>query len=347
MPFIHSIFHSVPETIISQDSVKQLARELFNDSGIDIDRLMPIFRNAKIDSRPICMPVEWYSRKKSFKEKNEEFLKHSLILAKESALGAIAKAGITKEDVGALIVVTSSGFVTPTLDARLMDLLELPLSIIRLPLVGLGCAGGASGLSRAREIANAYPDKYVLLIAVETCTITFRPGDKRKANLVALSLFSDGATSVVISAKEKKRSIKLTSSSSFKWKDSLDVMGWDIEEDGLQVVFDKSIPDLIHANYKEVYDSFVSKSKLKILHHLYHPGGKKVIDAISSSLNIPLEKLRYSEEVLRKFGNISSPTVLIVIEEFLQEGSFNSNEFGTIAALGPGFSSEILIFETT
>ncbi|MDX1961460.1 MAG: 3-oxoacyl-[acyl-carrier-protein] synthase III C-terminal domain-containing protein [Leptospiraceae bacterium] len=345
--YIHSVATAIPSTVLEQEKVKELARELFADSNIDVDRLIPVFENAMIESRPVCMPIEWYSKKKSFKEKNEEFLNHSLLLAKEAALAAMEKAKITSKDIHGILVVTSSGFVTPTLDARLMDILQLESDIFRLPLTGLGCAGGVYGLSRARELSNVYENKNFLLIAVETCTITFRPNDKRKANLVALSLFSDGAAAVIISSQEKKRTIRLEANHSYKWNNSLDVMGWDVEEDGLQVVFDRSIPDLIEKNYLSVYTKFLNKIDKQIQYHLYHPGGKKVLDAIQKSVGLEEKDLKLSSEVLRKYGNLSSPTVLFVLEKFLSNQEFESDKHGILSALGPGFSCELNHFRTT
>ena len=194
------------------------------------------------------------------------------------------------------------------------------------------------------------PDKNILLIAVETCTLTFRPSDKRKANLIALSLFADGAAGVIISSKMKKQSISISGSLSYKWKDSLSVMGWDVEADGLQVIFDKSIPKIILEDYNRIYHLFLKKFGLnhsEMKHFLFHPGGKKVLNAFSESLQIGEDKLYYSNTILENYGNMSSPTVLFVIDEFLKQSHFQPSEKGIIGAMGPGFTSENLFFKTT
>ena len=350
MAYIHSLARALPEFSIQQNQIQEFARSVFEGSNLDLNRLLPVFKNSIIEKRPVLKDMEWYSKSKSFKEKNQEFLENSLILGKLACERAILKANLSPKDIDGFIVVTSSGFVTPTLDARLIDILNLREDILRMPLTGLGCAGGAYGLARANDLSKIYPDKNILVLAVETCTLTFRPDDKRKANLIALSLFSDGACALVLNSKPKANSIQLLGSHSYKWKNSLNVMGWDVEQDGLQVIFDKSIPSLINKNYLEIFSNFINLFKLNnddIIHFLYHPGGKKVLDAFKSALNIEEEKLSYSTTILKNHGNMSSPTVLFVIDEFIESKNFQSGEKGIIGAMGPGFTSESLLFETT
>lgn len=350
MAYIHSLARALPDFSIQQSQIQEFAKTIFAGSNLDLNRLLPVFKNASIENRPVLKDIEWYSKSKSFKEKNQEFLENSLNLGKLACERAIFKANLKPKDIDGFIVVTSSGFVTPTLDARLIDSLDLRENILRMPLTGLGCAGGAYGLARALELCKLYPEKNILLLAVETCTLTFRPDDKRKANLIALSLFSDGAAALVFNSKPKANSIQLLGSQSFKWKDSLNVMGWDVEQDGLQVIFDKSIPSLIHKNYPEIFSNFLVNNKLKnsdIKHFLYHPGGKKVLEAFQNALKIEDEKLIYSSSILRKYGNMSSPTVLFVIDEFIESQNFQSGDKGIIGAMGPGFTSESVLFETS
>lgn len=350
MAYIQSIARSLPESRLKQSQIKEFASTLFANSDLQLGRLLPVFENSTIKSRPILKDFQWYSQSRSFKEKNSSFLESALELGKTACLSVLSQSGLSKDEIGGFIVVTSSGFVTPTLDARLVDELDLNEDILRVPLTGLGCAGGAYGLARANEFANLYPGKNILLLAVETCSLTFRPADKKKANLVALSLFSDGASAVVLSSQKKENSISIEGSHSFKWKNSLDVMGWDVEDDGLQVIFDKSIPSIINKNYLEVFNKFLNKfnlSKNDLIHYLYHPGGKKVLDAFSESLEKPRDTFGYSAKILSEYGNMSSPTVLFVIDEFIKQKQFSPNERGIIGAMGPGFSSESLLFSTT
>ena len=350
MAYIHSIATANPENIIQQETVRAFSKELFQDSSLNTERLAPIFQNAQIESRPVIETVDWYRKTRTFREKNEHFIKSALKLAAEAAKKAIENAKISPEKIDIIIVVSSSGFATPTLDARLIDILGLSTDVIRLPLVGLGCAGGAYSLARALEFSNVYPDKNILIVAVETCTLTFRPADKRKANFIALSLFSDGASACIISGKPAFNTIKLLKSASRKWRNTLDVMGWEVEEDGLQVVFDRSIPTLVLKYFRGFYDTFTDQNQIDkdlIQHYLFHPGGMKVVSAFCESLGLEQAKFVYSIEILRKFGNMSSPTILFVINDFLEKQKFEESERGILAALGPGFTCELLLFETT
>ncbi len=348
--FIHSVAHQTPETFIDQIAVEKLAEELFKNSSLDLDKYRPIFQNTEIDQRPILMPIEYYSKDKTFKEKNDLFFEKALELSEKSIRKCLEQEKISPEEIGVFILVTSSGFVTPTLDATLIDKLQLSTDALRLPLTGLGCCGGAYSLARAMEYSKIFPNKKILITTVETCTLTFRPSDKRTANLVALSLFSDGASSMVVSSIPKKNSIQVLNSKSRKWRNSLDVMGWEVANDGLQVIFDKSIPALILKYFKEFYEEFLNENGLnhkEMKHFLYHPGGMKVLKAFARCLEIELEQLKYSHKILKNFGNLSSPTIFFVIEEFLKQKEFKLGEIGTMTAMGPGFSSELLSFITT
>jgi|JI9StandDraft_2_1071091.scaffolds.fasta_scaffold04460_5 alkylresorcinol/alkylpyrone synthase len=350
MSYIHSVAREVPVSTVKQEEVREFAKTIFKNSNLDVDKYLPVFENSKIKSRPVLMDISWYGETKSFKEKNELFVVHATAMAEKSARLAIEKAGMLPSDIDIIIVVTSSGFVTPTLDASLIDLLGLSTDVKRVPIIGLGCAGGANSIARAGELSQLYPNKNILVITVETCTLTFRPADKRKSNLIALSLFSDGSSSMVVSGKKKEKSIQIKTNASRKWRNSLDVMGWEIEMDGLQVVFDKSIPGLITKNFRDFYMKFLKENNVEkdqIKHHLFHPGGAKVIEAFANSLEISEDNFYYSMKVLQEFGNISSPTIFFVIEEFLKGQNFSSGELGLFSAMGPGFSSDIILFTTT
>lgn len=350
MSYIHSVAKSIPPTNVKQEDVREFAKAVFKNTNLDIEKYLPVFENSKIKTRPVLKDISWYGETKTFKEKNELFVIHAKDLAESAARLAIEKANLLPKDIDIIILVTSSGFVTPTLDAPIIDSLGLSTDVKRIPIIGLGCAGGASGIARAGELSKLYPDKNILLIAVETCTLTFRPADKRKANLIALSLFSDGASAMIVSGRTKENSIQIHTNASRKWRNSLDVMGWEIEMDGLQVVFDKSIPGLISKNYLDFYNLFLEQNNLeknKISHYLFHPGGAKVLEAFSQALDISEDNFYYSMKVLQEYGNVSSPTIMFVIEEFLKDQKFNSGQYGLFSAMGPGFSSDLVLFTTT
>ncbi len=347
MSYIQATATFTPKKI-PQIQTKAIANELFKDSNLNLEKLLQVFDNTKIESRPILETLEFYLKNKTFCEKNSLFLQHALSLSESVCQDLFQKAQISPEEIDAIVVVTTSGFVTPTLDARLIDILNLREDALRVPIVGLGCAGGVYGLSRARELLVVYPTWKILLLCVETCTLTFRPNDKSKTNFIAFSLFSDGAACALISNEYKKNSISLLANKTYRLPNSSRVMGWDVEEDGLKVVFDVSIPFIIKKHFQKFYKDFLATTNLsKVEHYIFHPGGRKVLEAIEEVLNISPKELDLSYKVLRENGNISSPTILFVLDEFLREHKFMPNQTGLLAAMGPGFSTELLSFKTT
>src|SRR5207249_3660253 len=246
---------------------------------------------------------------------------------------------------------------TPSLDARLANLLRFRQDVRRTPIWGLGCAGGAAGLSRARDFALADPGARVLLIALELCSLTFQRGDLDRRNLVATSLFSDGAAAAVIAGAEAeasdgapRHSLELLASRSTLWPDTLDVMGWTVDEKGLHVVFSRDIPSIVRNWVRGNLEEFLAANGLElgsIPHVIAHPGGPKVLAAYASALGLPIETFRHAREVLRTCGNMSSPTCLFVLERALEAGDFHPGELGVVSALGPGFSSEYVLIRST
>lgn len=349
MAYLHSIASTTPQQCVKQEDVQRFACELFNNSGLNMKRLLPIFEKTRIKTRKVLQGFDWYATSQSFTAKNQQFVDSAYQLALASLQKLFQTGDIPPEEIDAYLLVTSSGFVTPTLDARVIDAIGFRNSIVRLPIIGMGCAGGAYSLSRIIDYLAAYPEHKVAVTCVETCTLTFRPADKSKANLVALSLFADGASSAIFSGQPRGDSIQLQAYQSHKWPDSIAVMGWQLEQDGLQVVFDKSIPAIIQKDYANVYSAFLEKqhiSATEIQHFLYHPGGAKVLQAFQEVMDKTEQDFHYSYQILSEFGNMSSVTLFFVIERFLQSQQ-KKGEKGVMAAMGPGFSCEQLLFQTT
>ncbi|MCY8455194.1 type III polyketide synthase [Bacillus spizizenii] len=359
MAFILSIGTSLPAYDVNQERATEFARYMFQHSFKDIDRLLTSFKNGQIHSRQFVKPIEWYKEGHSFEEKNqiyiEETLKHSSEAVREClSHPEFFQEAIPYEKVDAVFFVSSTGLSTPSIDARLMN--ELPFSPYtkRIPLWGLGCAGGASGLARAAEYCKAYPEAFVLVIAAELCSLTFQPEDKTKSNLIGTSLFGDGIAAALLCGEKADRRIsklklvpKITDSQSVLMKQSEDVMGWDFTDQGFKVIFSRDIPTLVEKWLKTNVQVFLDKHQLSfsdISVFLAHPGGKKVIDAYIKSLELSSEKLLSAQSILQMHGNMSSATILYVIKEHLLNGHKKEAERGLIGALGPGFSSELLLF---
>lgn len=352
MPRIEAVATVVPPHVVHQEESKALARHFFQDAFPDIDRLLGVFAQSQIRKRHFCMPLDWFSQEQSFAAKNRLYIEHAEALAREASLLCLKKAGLTADSIDCLMFVSSTGIATPSLDSRLVNRLGLRPDITRVPLWGLGCAGGAMGLSRACEYARAYPQRRILLVSVELCGLTFIRKDMSKSNLVATCLFGDGAAAVLVEgdAIERQSSspqLSFCASRTTTWPETLDVMGWEITEPGLKVVFSRDIPTLIRQSMKENVEHFLNPYETSlhdVNHYIFHPGGAKVLTAYQQSLGLSPEATRLSEEVLHDFGNMSSPTVLFVLEKSM-ERQWNAGEKGLVAALGPGFSSELLLLE--
>ncbi|MEC3656218.1 3-oxoacyl-[acyl-carrier-protein] synthase III C-terminal domain-containing protein [Bacillus siamensis] len=359
MAYVLSVGTSIPEYHVSQETAADFARGMFANSFKDIDRLLKAFQNGEIESRQFVRPIEWYKTARGFSEKNrlytEETVKHSV----DAAVDCLTNPGcltnpIPYEKVDAIFFISSTGLSTPSIEAKVMNQLPFSSKTKRIPIWGLGCAGGAAGLSRAYEYCRAYPEAYVLVIAAELCSLTFQPEDKSKSNLIGTSLFADGIAAVLIGGeKANRKDVKqplvprIFATQSVMMPDAEDVMGWEFTDSGFQVIFSRDIPTLVSHWLKDNVDVFLQEQG--ILSHdiktfLAHPGGKKVIDAYLTSLSMDTGQLAASQKVLQKHGNMSSATIFHVIKEQLLHGMQKENEKGLIGALGPGFSSELLLF---
>ncbi|OLP65046.1 Alpha-pyrone synthesis polyketide synthase-like Pks11 [Bacillus pumilus] len=360
MAYILSVGTSPPHHHVDQQTAAAFAKSQFKRSFKDIDRLLRAFDHGEIQSRQFVKPIEWYQEHHTFQEKNNIYLEKALSHAKEAIDYCLhdttfLKMPIPYEEIDALFFISSTGLSTPSLDAKLMNVLPFSPYTKRVPIWGLGCGGGAAGLSRAFEYIKAYPEAKVLVVACELCSLTFQPQDQSKSNLIGTSLFGDGTAAVLLTGEKTvfentrlKTVPKVIGTQSVTMKDSEDVMGWEFTNDGFRVIFSRDIPSIISGWLKEQVDQFLKKhgcSKDDLSVFLAHPGGKKVIDAYLESLSLQEEQLFSSKEVLRTHGNMSSVTVLYVIKHFLEHQEAEAGEIGLCGALGPGFSSELLLMK--
>jgi alkylresorcinol/alkylpyrone synthase len=368
MPVIRSVATALPPYSLPQARIRDLAREHFAPAFPDIDRYMSVFRHAQIDSRHFAAPLEWFATPRSFKECNDLFVHAATVLGEDAARRCLAAAGLEPRDVDHLLWVSTTGMAAPSPDAVLINRLGMGRHSRRTPIWGLGCAGGVAGLSRAYEYARAFPGERVLLLSVELCSVTFQWGDRSKRNLIASSLFADGAAAVLVEGddllnrqgdKEKTRQgegslplspsclpVSVLGTRSTLWPDTLQVMGWDMVDTGMQVVFSSRIPYIVQTLMRENVAEFLAPYGLAIDdidHWVLHPGGAKVIAAYERALAIDPERLGHTREVLRAHGNMSSATVFFVLDAFLRAGAPRPGEYAVLAVLGPGFSCELAL----
>ncbi len=314
--------------------------------GLDaeaLDRLKPIYGNTGIETRHSCVPADWYERPHGWAEKNALFVDNAVDLLERAAREAIAHAGLDVRDIDVVVSVSTTGIATPSLDARLVERLQMRRDVERAPIFGLGCAGGVLGLARAASFARARPGCTVLLVVVELCALTFRQSDTSKSNVVATALFGDGAAAVVVGCGGDGPAI--AAAGEHIWADSLDVMGWSVEDDGLRVVFSRDIPALTRTEFPVVMHRFFEANGLTLAdvdEFVCHPGGAKVLDALEEAFELATGSLDVSRGVLRDYGNMSAVTVLFVMQRMLAAGRRGRY---LLSALGPGFTAAFLTLE--
>lgn len=336
-PRLAALATAVPPFVMPQQAVKREAALLFGGALGDVQRLLPLFDNAGIAQRYSAVPMAWHLVGHGFGQRNATFITAAEDLLIEAAKRALDEAGLPVEAVDEIVTVCSSGIATPSLDARVAERLGFRDDVLRTPLFGLGCAGGVLGLSRAAAAARAAPGNVVLLLVVELCSLTFRLADKSKANLVASALFGDGAAAAVIGTDLDGPA--LGASGEQRWPDTLDVMGWDVADDGLGVLFSIKVPEFARTGMRAATDRFLDRhrqTRADIDRYICHPGGAKVIDGLEEALELAPGALADSRGVLRDCGNMSAATVLFVLERALAEPGWRR---GLVTALGPGFTA--------
>jgi alkylresorcinol/alkylpyrone synthase len=327
-----------------------MARTHFAATFPQIDRYMPVFAHAQIEQRFFAAPPEWFLHQHSFKECNDHFVRVASELSEQVSRSCLEASRLAPSDVDHVIVVTTTGLAAPSLDARLINRLAMGGHTRRTPIWGLGCAGGIGGLARAYEYTRAFPEQRVLLVCVEICSATFQWDDLTTRNLIATSLFADGAAAVVVAGDQAQPSaalpLEILSTQSTLWSDSLEVMGWDTVDSGFRVVFSPRIPGIVEQLMRDNIVELLTPHGLElddISHWILHPGGAKVITAYEQALGIDPERLEHTRTVLRECGNMSSATVFFVLERFLRSQMLGPGEYGVLAVLGPGFSCELAL----
>jgi alkylresorcinol/alkylpyrone synthase len=343
-PRILSVATALPPYRVGQEEAKAFARGMFSRRDGDFERLLPVFDNVNVDSRHFCVPVEWFERDHGFPEKNALYVEHALDLSEKAARRALDRVGAAPDDVGAIFFVSTTGVSTPSIDSRLIFRLGLSEHTRRVPIWGLGCSAGAAGIARASEHARLYPDKLVLLVAVELSGLTFQRGDRSKSNLISTALFADGAAAVLIGGSGGP---EVLGSHSTTWPDTEDVMGWELVETGLKVRLSKSVPTIVREKFRDNLQGACTALGLdfdELEHFVLHPGGSKVLDAFEEVLGLESGGLTTSRDVLRDHGNMSSVTVLFILERFLASGEYADGDLGVLSAMGPGFSAEHVFF---
>ncbi|HWK45751.1 MAG TPA: 3-oxoacyl-[acyl-carrier-protein] synthase III C-terminal domain-containing protein [Stellaceae bacterium] len=339
---------AVPPYPLDQADVKERVKMLFGRRSDDVERLLPVFTNTGIATRYSCVPIDWYNEPHTWPERNRIYLESALDLLETATLRVLDKAGMAPGDIDAIVVVSTTGVATPSLDALLMERMQLKRTIRRLPIFGLGCAGGVIGMARAAAQATVAPGENVLFLVVELCALSFRRDDLSKSNIVATALFGDGAAAAILSTNGTGPVI--AASGEHTWPGSLGIMGWEVTEDGMKAIFSRDIPRLVTEQMRDVATAFLERNGLtlsQINQFVCHPGGAKVLDALEYAFGIGQGALVEARRVLQDYGNMSAATVMFVLERILAAAPASGHSWARamMSTLGPGFTTGFLVLE--
>lgn len=339
-----SVATAVPPNVVAQDEAKALARHAWGGKSALFERLADVFDNAAIAQRNLVAPAQWYREPHGWEDRNSLYLEAAQELFESAASAAIGEAGLSADQIDGVVTVSTTGIATPSLEARVGPRLGLRSDVKRVPLFGLGCSGGVTGLATAARLAAADPGSNWLLVTVETCSISIRLDSDDPAAIVATALFGDGAAAAVVRSGAHCIA-RITGAAEKLWPDTQRIMGWDVEDPGLAVVFDRAIPPFIEGNLAPAVDEMLRSlghDRGDIDRFCCHPGGVKVIDAIEAALALPQGELNLERGVLRDHGNMSAPTVLFVLKQLIERGLAGRV---MMTAFGPGFTCAGLVLE--
>ena len=349
---ILSAASAFPAHYYPQDVLRD-ALKMFWGSRLENPRLLDrLWSNAGVDGRYLVRPIEEYPSIDTWGKANDIWIQAAEDLGSEAICRALAGAGRGVADVGALFFVSVTGVSSPSIDARLINRMGLPHTLKRIPIFGLGCVAGAAGIARAADYVRAYPEQLAILLSVELCSLTMQHDDLSVANQISAALFGDGAAAVVIAGDGvepvpgKSCGPQIIDTRSSFYPATEDVMGWAISERGFRIVLSPEVPNVIRENLGRDADEFLALHELTradIGSWVLHTGGPKVLEATQEALGIPPSAIPASWELLRRTGNLSSASVLLVLEETLAHRRPAKDTWGILAAMGPGFCSELVL----
>ena len=352
---IAGVASALPEHRYPQAVITAALKRHWNGSLERPELLDRLHARARVEHRHLAFPLEQYARFGNWGETNSAWLEIAPELGMRAIDGALERAGLRRQDLDALFVVSITGVASPSLDARLINLMRLRSDIKRTPIFGVGCVGGALGLTRAADYVLAYPGHAAALLSVELCSLTIQRDDRSTANLISTGLFGDGAAAVIVTGSQRSADQAPSSSPtgphilgcrSVFYPDSEDVMGWDISQDGFRVVLSPRLPEIIKRHLAGDVDAFLETFGLTrndIGNWLIHTGGPKVLEAIQDALGLHERELERSWECLRRCGNLSSASVLLVLEDVIMQHRPAPGTLGVLLAMGPGFCSEMIL----
>jgi alkylresorcinol/alkylpyrone synthase len=355
---IASVGTAFPPYRYPQAVITEALKERMRDK-LEIPSVMNrLHENCGVDFRHIMFPLDTLGTLSGFGSSNDLWIKGALELGQEAIWKALDQVGLEPSDISAIFFTSVTGIACPSIDARLVNLMGFPRDIKRTPIFGLGCVAGAAGIARATDYVRAFPKQYALLLSVELCSLTWQEEDYSMANLVACGLFGDGAAAVVLAGEETALAKKPTSveepcprvlaTRSTFYPDTEHLMGWNIDHSGFNIVLSAEVPELVATELRGTVEDFLADNDLsmgQICSFIFHSGGPKVLKAMESSLSLPAGALASSWNSLRQRGNLSSASVLTVMQDFMLNRPGSPGCYSMMGAMGPAFCSELLLLQ--
>jgi alkylresorcinol/alkylpyrone synthase len=349
-PCIRSVGTALPPHYADQETLIAAFRTHWAKEHFNLERLEELHRAVQVGGRHLAVPLEDYPGLVDLRARNDAWIRVATDVGEQAVRQALDRASLVPRDVDHLFFVTVTGIATPSIDARLMNRLGLRPDVKRTPIFGLGCVAGAAGTARASDILRAFPDQVAVLLSVELCSLTLQREDLSIANIIASGLFGDGAAAMVLSGAERQASgaPRILATRSVFYPDTERVMGWDVVNGGFKVVLSAKVPDVVREHVRQDVGGFLAANGLRtedIRHWVAHTGGPKVLEAFEATLELPGGALARSWKCLQETGNLSSASVLFVLESLLGSGEAQPGDYGLLMAMGPGFCAELVLLQ--
>jgi alkylresorcinol/alkylpyrone synthase len=350
LPAILAVAPAMPANYVDQPTLAARLRQHWADRKPLVRRFDDLQRAVMVEGRHFALPISEYEPLDTFAKRNRKWREIAAELGCAAVKEALEQAGVGPAEVDHFLFTTDTGISTPNIDALVINRLGINSRSRRTPLFGLGCAGGAGGIARASNYLDSSPDQIAILLSVELCSLTFQRNDLSVANLIAAALFGDGAAAVVIggAARSRQGAPRIICSSSVFYSDTEDMSGWEIVDDGFKIILSTKIPEVTLQHVARDVDAMLGSAgveRSQVTHWITHTGGPKVLDAIESALELPPHALQRSRRILARAGNVSSTSILLVLDDLLRSGEPQAGDYGVMIVVGPGFCSELVLLQ--
>lgn len=345
---IASVASALPERYYDQEALTRELVVFWKDEPSVVRRLEQLHDHVQVEGRHLAVAKERYHGFKGFGEANDAWIEAATDLGGRAVSEALRRAGLGPRDVDAIFFSTVTGLASPSIDAKLANTLGFRPDVKRMPLFGLGCVAGAAAVSRAADYVRGFPDHVAVVLTVELCSLTLQRHDRSVANLIASGLFGDGASAAVVVGERRREGSgpRVLATRSVFYPDTEDVMGWHISERGFRIVLSPAVPAVARERLPGDVDEFLRSqglSRRDVVSWVCHPGGPKVLEAMAEGLGLEREAFALSWQSLKRVGNLSSASVLLILEQTLRERRPAAGSHGLMLAMGPGFCSELLL----